>query len=111
AGSAAYALAEVMGWRAGLELKPTEARGFYGVIMLAVSAALLLDTTGIDPMQALFWTAVVNGLVAVPVMVAIMVLASRRDVMGQFRARGVQGWLGWGAVLLMAVAGAGMFVA
>ncbi len=111
AGSAAYALAEVMGWRAGLELKPTEARGFYGVIMLAVSAALLLDTTAIDPMQALFWTAVVNGLVAVPVMVAIMVLASRADVMGQFRARGAQGWLGWGAVLLMAVAGAGMFLA
>lgn len=111
AGSAAYALAEVMGWRAGLELKPTEARGFYGVIMLAVSAALLLDTTGIDPMQALFWTAVVNGLVAVPVMVAIMVLASRHDVMGRFRARGAQGWLGWGAVLLMAVAGAGMFLA
>lgn len=110
AGSAAYALSEVMGWRAGLELKPREAAGFYGVIFVAVSAALALDIIGIDPMKALFWTAVVNGLVAVPVMMAIMLLASRRSVMGQFRARGAQGWLGWGAVVLMALSAAGMFL-
>jgi NRAMP (natural resistance-associated macrophage protein)-like metal ion transporter len=108
AGSAAYALSEVMGWRAGLELKPREAAGFYGVIFLAVGAALALDLIGIDPMQALFWTAVVNGLVAVPVMLAIMTLASRSDVMGPFRARGTQRLLGWGAALLMALAAAGM---
>jgi NRAMP (natural resistance-associated macrophage protein)-like metal ion transporter len=108
AGSAAYALSEVMGWRAGLELKPREAAGFYGVILVAVSAALALDVIGIDPMKALFWTAVVNGLVAVPVMLAIMLLASRSDVMGKFRAQGAQGWLGWGAVLLMALSAAGM---
>ena len=110
AGSAAYALAEVMGWRAGLELKPSEAGGFYGVIFVAVAAALAIDLIGIDPMQALFWTAVVNGLVAVPVMLAIMLLASRRAVMGKFRARGAQAVLGWGAVLLMAVSAAGMFL-
>ena len=110
AGSAAYALSEVMGWRAGLELKPREAAGFYGVIFVAVSAALTLDIIGIDPMKALFWTAVVNGLVAVPVMMTIMLLASRRSVMGQFRARGAQGWLGWGAVVLMALSAAGMFL-
>ncbi|OYX78971.1 MAG: iron transporter [Sphingomonadales bacterium 32-65-25] len=110
AGSAAYALSEVMGWRAGLELKPREAGGFYGVIFLAVTAALGLDLIGIDPIKALFWSAVVNGLVAVPVMLAIMALASRSDVMGKFRARGAQGWLGWGAVLLMALSAAGMFL-
>jgi Mn2+/Fe2+ NRAMP family transporter len=110
AGSAAYAFSEVMGWRAGLELKPREAGGFYGVIFLAVSAALGLDLIGIDPIKALFWSAVVNGLVAVPVMLAIMALASRSDVMGKFRARGAQGWLGWGAVLLMALSAAGMFL-
>ena len=82
AGSAAYALSEVMGWRAGLELKPREAGGFYGVIFLAVSAALGLDLIGIDPIKALFWSAVVNGLVAVPVMLAIMALAIRRSHAG-----------------------------
>ncbi len=110
AGSAAYALSEVMGWRAGLELKPREAGGFYGVIFLAVTAALGLDLIGIDPIKALFWSAVVNGLVAVPVMLAIMAPASRSDVMGKFRARGAQGWLGWGALLLMALSAAGMFL-
>jgi Mn2+/Fe2+ NRAMP family transporter len=110
AGSAAYALAEVMGWRAGLELKPREAAGFYAVIALSVLAALAIDMAGIDPMQALFWTAVANGLVAVPVMVAIMLLASRRAVMGQFRAAGAQAVLGWGAVVLMAGAAAAMLL-
>lgn len=111
AGSAAYALSEVMGWRAGLELKPREAMGFYGVIFVAIAAALALDMIGIDPMKALFWTAVVNGLVAVPVMLAIMLLASRRAVMGKFKARGVQAILGWGAVLLMLAASLGMVLA
>jgi Mn2+/Fe2+ NRAMP family transporter len=110
AGSAAYALSEVMGWRAGLELKPREAAGFYGVIFVAVSAALVLDLIGIDPIKALFWSAVVNGLVAVPVMLAIMLLASRRAVMGNFRARGAQAVLGWGAALLMTLSAAGMFL-
>jgi Mn2+/Fe2+ NRAMP family transporter len=110
AGSAAYALAEVMGWRAGLELKPREAAGFYAVIALSVLAALAIDMAGIDPMQALFWTAVANGLVAVPVMVAIMLMASRRAVMGRFRAAGAQAVLGWGAVALMAGAAAAMLL-
>lgn len=111
AGSAAYALSEAMGWRAGLELKPREAAGFYGVIALSVVVALAIDLAGIDAMQALFWTAVINGLVAVPVMVAIMALASRRAVMGRFRVRSAQGLLGWGAVLLMAGAAAAMMLA
>ena len=111
AGSAAYALAELMGWRAGLELKPREAAGFYGVIFAAVAAALALDLIGIDPIKALFWSAVVNGLVAVPVMLAIMLLASRRAVMGQFRVRGAQAVLGWGAAGLMALSAAVMFLA
>ncbi|OYQ27203.1 iron transporter [Sandarakinorhabdus cyanobacteriorum] len=110
AGSAAYALAELMGWRAGLELKPREAAGFYGVIAVSVLAAFLIDLAGIDAMQALFWTAVANGVVAVPVMLAIMLLASRRRVMGNFRVSGGQAVLGWGAVALMAAASAGMLL-
>ena len=110
AAAAAYALAELMGWRAGLELKPREAAGFYAIITLSVLAALLIDFGGIDAMQALFWTAVANGVVAVPVMLAIMLLASRRSVMGDFRVRGAQALLGWGATALMAVASAGMLL-
>jgi Mn2+/Fe2+ NRAMP family transporter len=110
AGSAAYALSELMGWRAGLELSPRQAAGFYGVITMAVSAALGLDHVGIDPIHALVWSAVVNGLVAVPVMAAVMLLASRRAVMGRFCVTGGQAVLGWGAVLLMAAAAAGMLL-
>lgn len=109
AGSAAYALSEVMGWRAGLELKPAEARGFYAIIALAILAAVGLDFLGVDPVTALFWTAVVNGVVAVPVMAVIMVLAGRHAVMGSFMVRRWHRVFGWGATLLMATASAVMF--
>ncbi|PZN94329.1 MAG: iron transporter [Alphaproteobacteria bacterium] len=109
AGSAAYALSEALGWRAGLELKPAEARGFYGVIALAVAAAVLLDFTGVNPIVALFWSAVVNGVVAVPVMAVIMVLAGRHAVMGSFMVRRWHSAFGWGATALMAVASVVMF--
>jgi Mn2+/Fe2+ NRAMP family transporter len=109
AGSAAYAMSEVMGWRTGLELQPRQARHFYGVITLAVLAAVALDFLHIDPMIALFWSAVVNGVVAVPVMVVIMMLASRRSVMGRFTLARWHGRLGWMATALMALASAVMF--
>jgi Mn2+/Fe2+ NRAMP family transporter len=109
AGSAAYALSEVMGWRAGLELKPRQARHFYGVISLAVLAALGLDFLNVDPMIALFWSAVVNGVVAVPVMTVIMLLAGRRSVMGSFAVTGPHKWLGWAATVVMGAAAAVMF--
>ena len=109
AGSAAYALSETMGWRAGLELKPAEARGFYGVIGAAIIAAMLMNFSTIDPVSALFWSAVVNGLVAVPVMVVIMLLARKHSVMGRFTLSRWHARFGWGATALMAVASAVMF--
>jgi Mn2+/Fe2+ NRAMP family transporter len=109
AGSAAYALSEVMGWRTGLELKPRQARHFYLVISLAVLAAVSLDFLNIDPMAALFWAAVVNGVVAVPVMTIIMLLAGRHTVMGSFTVRRWKRALGWGAVAVMAAAAMVMF--
>lgn len=109
AGSAAYALSEVMGWRAGLELKPRQAKHFYGVISLAVIAAVGLDFFDVDPMVALFWSAVVNGVVAVPIMTTIMILAGRRSIMGSFTVRRWHKWLGWAATSLMALASAIMF--
>jgi NRAMP (natural resistance-associated macrophage protein)-like metal ion transporter len=86
AGSSAYALAEAMNWRWGLERRATDARAFYGVIAVSVLLALLIQYSPISPMKALFWSAVINGVVAVPLMVVIILLASNRSVMGQFTA-------------------------
>lgn len=102
AGSAAYALAEAMGWQEGLERKAGDARGFYGVIAVSILAALAIQYLPISPMKALFWSAVINGVVAVPLMVVVILLASSRSVMGSFTS----GWpivmLGWIATALMA---------
>jgi Mn2+/Fe2+ NRAMP family transporter len=86
AGSGAYALSEAMGWREGLERKPGEARGFYAVIAVSLLAALVIQFSPINPMKALFWSAVINGVVAVPLMGVIIILASRESVMGAFTA-------------------------
>ncbi|HUO12663.1 MAG TPA: divalent metal cation transporter [Caulobacteraceae bacterium] len=107
AGSGAYALAEAMGWHEGLELKATDARGFYGVIAVSVLVALVIQYTPIDPMKALFWSAVINGVVAVPLMAVIMVLAAKRSVMGRYTAGRtllILGWIGTGVMGLAALA-------
>lgn len=110
AGSAAYALAETMGWEWGLEREFNQAKGFYAVIALSVLAALVIQYSPISPMKALFWSAVINGVVAVPLMVVIMLLVSKKSVMGRYVAPTylkVLGWLGTG---VMAVAAGWMFV-
>ena len=84
AGSAAYAFAEAMVWKEGLERTPQDARGFYGVITLSVVTGLLIQYSPMSPMKALFWSAVINGGVAVPLMVVILLLASRSSVMGPY---------------------------
>ena len=86
AGSAAYALAEALDWKWGLERKATDARGFYAVIAVSVLAALLIQYSPISPMKALFWSAVINGVVAVPLMVVIILLVTKKSVMGAFTA-------------------------
>jgi len=86
AGSAAYALSEAMGWKWGLERKATDARGFYGIIAVSVLAALVIQYSPINPMKALFWSAVINGVVAVPLMAVIIVLVTRKSVMGAYTA-------------------------
>ena len=82
AGSAGYALSEAMGWKWGLERRATDARGFYGVIAVSVLAGLIIQYLPINPMKALFWSAVINGIVAVPLMAVIILLVSKRSVMG-----------------------------
>jgi Mn2+/Fe2+ NRAMP family transporter len=106
AGSAAYALAEAMGWQSGLERKPKNARGFYGVIAVSVLVGLFIQYSPISPMKALFWSAVINGVVAVPLMVVIILIASSRSAMGAFtssRSIVVLGWIGTAVMGLAAV--------
>lgn len=102
AGSAAYALAEAMGWQEGLELKASDARGFYGVIAVSVLAGLAIQYLPINPMKALFWSAVINGVVAVPLMVVVILLASSKSVMGPFASGRSIVVLGWIATVVMA---------
>ena len=111
AGSVGYALGELRGWKCGLEHKPTEAKAFYIVIATAVVMGLLVDYSGLDPIKALFWSAVINGVISVPIMAAMMVVASRKAQMGIFVATPAQKIFGWLATAVMAAAVIGMFVA
>ena len=104
ASSAAYAVAEAFGWPEGLERHWREAKGFYAIIGVATIVGTGLDFTPIDPMKALYWSAVINGVVAVPIMVAMMILAGNPAVMGALPVRRKTRFFGWGAVLVMAVA-------
>jgi len=110
AGSAAYALCEAMDWTWGLERKPTDARGFYGVIAVSVLAGLVIQYSPISPMKALFWSAVINGVVAVPLMVVIVLLVSKSAVMGDYTASWPLIILGWIATVVMGLAAVRMFI-
>ena len=111
AGSAAYAVGETRGWTCGLDNKPWEAVGFYAVIGAATLLGVGIDALNIDPMKALFWSAVVNGVIAVPMMVVMMLVVSRRDQMGRFIAGPALKSFGWLATAVMAAATLAMFVA
>ena len=110
AGSAAYAMAEAMGWPVGLEARAKDAQRFYGVIAASMLAGLGLGFTPINPIKALFYSAVINGVVAVPLIVLILLLASRRSVMGAYTASRSTLVLGWITALLMALASVGMLI-
>jgi len=105
AGSAAYAVTESFRWPNGLDLKALQAREFYAIISLATVGGMLLNFTPIDPIKALIWSAQINGVIAVPIMVVMMLLAHNPTIMGSFtlsRRHTVIGWLGV-AVMLVAV--------
>ena len=108
AGSAAYAVADLFKWRAGLDHRLTEARGFYGVLITATVIGTLLDFAPIDAIQALIWSAIANGIIAVPIMIAMMVMATRHDVLGRFILSRRHQVLGWLATVTMAAAVLGM---
>ncbi|NVI03165.1 NRAMP family divalent metal transporter [Paraburkholderia youngii] len=110
AGSAAYAAAGSFRWRSSLALHLTLAREFYAVIALAIVGGVAITFMHFDPIRALYWSAVINGVTAVPIMVVMMLIARSRRVMGQFAVKGVLAWGGWLATLAMALAAVGVFV-
>jgi NRAMP (natural resistance-associated macrophage protein)-like metal ion transporter len=110
AGSAAYAMADAMGWPGRLEARAADAPRFYGVIAAAMLAGLGLGFTPINPIKALFYSAVINGVVAVPLIVLILLLASRPAVLGRYTASRSTLVLGWITALLMACAAVGMLI-
>jgi NRAMP (natural resistance-associated macrophage protein)-like metal ion transporter len=101
AGSAAYAVGEALRWPVGLSREPLQAKGFYGVIAVAMLLGAALNFTHIDPIKALFWSAVLNGVVAGPIMLLMMFLACNKRAMGQFTLNARQKTLGWIATGVM----------
>lgn len=108
-GSAAYAVAETFGWPSGLDEKPRHAKKFYGVIAASTIIGVLIDFVGINPISALFWTAVINGVVAPPLLVVVMLVANNKKVMGK-RTNGLfTNIFGWLATAVMFAAAIAMF--
>ena len=109
AGSCAYALGEALDWPTGLDRLPLDARAFYGTIVVATLIGVAINFVGLDPVKALFWAAVINGVVAVPLMVVIMIMAMAPKVMGQFTLPRVLCAMGWLCTAVMTVAVGIMF--
>jgi Mn2+/Fe2+ NRAMP family transporter len=110
AASAAYAISEGFKWKISLENSPRKAPGFYAAITAATVIGLLMDFVHIDPVKALVWAAVLNGIVAAPLMVVIMLMASSRKVMGKFQVPPYLLWIGWIATGMMACVSVGVFL-
>jgi NRAMP (natural resistance-associated macrophage protein)-like metal ion transporter len=103
AGSAAYAVSESLDWKSGMDRKLREAWGFYAIIGIATLGGVALNFTRLDPVRALIWSAEINGIIAVPIMAVMMVLASRKDIMGDFVIRPRLRRLGWAATAVMGI--------
>jgi NRAMP (natural resistance-associated macrophage protein)-like metal ion transporter len=110
AGSLAYGVSETLLWKTGLERKPLDAIGFYFVIMASTVLGAVLIFLHVNPIKALVWSAVINGIVAVPLMVLIMLMASHSAIMGKFTLSMSLKSLGWLATGVMGLTVIGMFV-
>ena len=110
AGSTAYAVGEGRRWPVGLARKPKEAAAFYGVLALAGALGVAINFAPIDPISALYWSAVINGVLAVPVMVLLMLMARSKQVMKRFVVKGALYWLGWLSTAAMAISVVAMVV-
>ncbi len=110
-GSAAYALSEAFGWKYGLDRNPAKAKQFYAVIAVATLVGVAIDYLGINPIDALFFTAVINGFVAPPLLVMIMLVSNNRKIMGKRTNSRLTNVLGWGAAVVMFLAAGVLLVA
>ncbi len=110
AGSSAYAMAGAFKWKNSLERTPMRAKQFYAIIAISTLIGIALDFTSIDPIKALYWSAVINGVISVPIMAVMMLMAVRPEIMGRFVISSSLRLLGWVATLLMAAAVGAMFV-
>ena len=107
AGSAAYASGELFSWHVGLARRPGRAKAFYATIAAATAIGVALNFTAINPIKALYWSAVLNGVAAVPVMIMMMRLTMRSSIMGEFtlpRLLRVVGWLATAAMASTVIA-------
>jgi NRAMP (natural resistance-associated macrophage protein)-like metal ion transporter len=109
-GSASYALSEALNWKAGLNLKLKRAHGFYGVITIATLVGLMVNFIGINPMQALVVTAVINGVVAVPLIFLVARIARNKEIMGEYRSGTLSNVLVWATFVFMGASAVAMFV-
>ncbi len=109
-GSAAYAVAETFNWPSGLDEKPRHAAKFYGVIAVSTLVGVSIDLIGINPITALFWTAVINGVVAPPLLVVVMLVSGNRRIMGPRVNGRLTNAIGWLAAVVMFAAAIAMFL-
>lgn len=109
AGSAAYAMADAFKWKKGLEKEPLVAKRFYGIIIISTLGGIALGFAPIDPIKALYWSAVINGIISVPIMAVMMLMGTSTNVMGRFVITRSLKWMGWLATLAMMCAVCAMF--
>jgi len=109
AGSAAYGVSEAFGWTEGLDRRPREAKSFYATIAVATLGGVALNFTSIDPVKALYWSAVVNGVLSAPLMAVMMVIAMNPRIMGRLTLPRPMFVVGWLATAVMALATVGFF--
>ena len=108
AGSAAYAVGEACKWPVGISKKPGRALAFYGILSAAAFLGAAITFTGIDPIKALYWSAVINGIASVPIMILMMLMTRRKRIMGDFMIGGWLRVLGWSATTAMILCVVGM---
>jgi Mn2+/Fe2+ NRAMP family transporter len=110
AGSAAYAIGEARRWPVGLSRQPRQAVAFYATLTAATGLGVAITLGPIDPIKALYWTAVINGVIGVPVMAVMMLMTAQSRVMGRFVIKGWLRWLGWSSTLVVGACAIGMVV-
>jgi Mn2+/Fe2+ NRAMP family transporter len=110
AGSAAYALSEVFNWKEGLNKKFKHAHGFYGIIIAATLVGVIINFLPIKPFTMLYYTAIINGITAPPLMVLLMLTANNKKIMGKYSNRRYSNIMGWIITIIMAIASIALLV-